>query len=421
MSGSGEAARVTPAAGSVVADLAPAARAVLRWLPTQEPSGAFAGQHDRVHCPGDGLHARVSLWWSDHPVHPGDRVGPPRGGLVPDAEATYSVAIPAGGYLWIEDGVLTRWQARAKPRAPLLRADGEAFEPARYSTVNPYFRRQYGRMTVPTIRTALTSAGLGPATDELLNQIVVGIAAASEPVVCDCSGDAPTAPAEPTGWTIPERLLQDPATLQVLVGEGDATHAGTVLWRLSEQIWDPVRVGRANAALAALDGVEDLAGRGSQTHDEPITEHTVAQIASQAVRWHGAAVVRTMPAWLLGWVMVAKPVLVAAAGQDDRVIAEGLDWADRVRVARVETQWHATASARLLISRSTQRLADLDDPDSGLWEHLAAPDSVDLRAQVPTRPDLSSERIGRFATRELVQRAYRCDVRSWLGLAGNQG
>ena len=420
MTGSGEAARVTPAAAAI-AELAPAARAVLRWLPTPEPSGAFAGQHDRVHCPGDDLHARVSLWWSEQPVHPGDRVGPPRGGLVPSADATYAVALPSGGYLWIEGGSLTRWQARAKPRVPLLRADGEVFEPARYSTVRPYFRRQYGRMTVPTIRTALTSAGLGPVTDELLNQIVGGIAAATDPVVCGCGGQSPTAPAEPTGWTIPDSLLQDPATLQVLVGEGDATQAAAVLWRLSERIWDPVRVGRANAALAALDGAEVLAAGAPVPPEEPITEHTVAQIASQAVRWHGAAVVRTMPAWLLGWVMVARPVLLLSAGQDDRAVAEGLDWADRVRVARVETQWHATASARLLISRSSQRLADLDDPDSGIWEHLAAPDSLDLRSHAPTRPDLSTDPIGRFATRELVQRAYRCDVRSWFGLARDQG
>lgn len=409
MVGTPESVAPTAAAGAA-SPLPPRARAVLRWLPTAAPSGAFAGQHDQVHCPDDELHARVSLWWSDGVVHPGDHVGPPRGGMVPGIEASYNVALPAGGYLAVEDGILTGWRAQRSRKAPLVRADGQHFEPGRYSVVQPYLHRHYARMSRSAVRAALSFTGQPEITDQEVAQVLQAIASATDPVLCDCSGGTPTSDASPCGLVIPESLLVDSGTLRVLVGEADAVESAATLWRLSGLIWDPVRVGRAMAAESVARNAGEPARGWPQA---PITEQAIAHIAAQAIRFHGTPVVRAMPAWLLGWVMVAKPVL-AAAEPHPLTASAALEVADRVRVARVETQWHAMAATRLFLSRSSSALNQLDDPGSVLWTGAGA--EVDLRQQNLTRPDASDEDICGMPLREAVRVAYHCDVRSWFGV-----
>ena len=161
MSGTPESMAATTGTGVDTA-LPPGARALLRWLPTSEPSGAFQGQHDQVHVPLGEHHARVCLWWSDGAVHPGDRVGPPRGGMAPGRDPSYEVALPSGGYLAVEDGVLTGWRAQGGGAATVVRADGQVFDPGRYSAVQPYFRRHYERMSRSAVRAALIALGHEP-------------------------------------------------------------------------------------------------------------------------------------------------------------------------------------------------------------------------------------------------------------------
>lgn len=392
--------------------LPPGARALLRWLPTPQPSGAFAGQHDQVHVPGGEHHARVSLWWSDGVVHPGDRVGPPRGGLVPGRGATYSVALPSGGYLWIADGVLLEWRAQSMPDQTVVRADGQAFDSGRYSAVQPYFRRHYARMTRSSVRAALTALGHEPAVPADVSRVLDVIAGAVDPIVCGCTGRTPTGTPAPLGLVVPESLLVDPGTIRILVGDADAVESAATIWRLSSLIWDPVRVGRALAA----ESVARTAGESSRGWPQaPITEQTVAHIAAQAIRYHGIPLVLAMPAWLLGWVMVAAPVL-GAADPSGKVRAAALEAADRVRVARVETQWHAMAATRLLLSRASRDMRALDDPSAPLWQQ-ASDEVIDLRGTAdPTRPDATDEPVCGMPLREAVRRAFHCDVRTWFGV-----
>lgn len=388
------------------------ARALLRWLPTSEPSGAFQGQHDRVHLPTDDQHARVCLWWSDSVVHPGDRVGPPRGGLVPGRNPNYHVALPSGGYLVVEGGEMTGWRARHDGSSPVLRADGQAFEPTRYSAIRPYFKRHYRRMNRSAVRAGLSALGHQPAAEHEVSLVLDLIDKAADPIVCGCAGGKPTGPETALGLVVPESLLVDTGTLRILVGEADAVEAAATLWRLSALVWDPVRVGRALAA----ESVARTSGESARGWPEgPITEQTVAQIAAQAIRYHGDQLVLAMPAWLLGWVMVARPVL-ASADPQGRLTSAALDVADRVRVARVETQWHAMAAARLLLSKASRDMRSLDDPSGPLWRS-AEHEVIDLRrGSEHQRPDSTDEPIGGIPLREAVRRAFHCDVRTWFGV-----
>ncbi len=401
---------VKAAAPAGEAPLPAGARALLRWLPTSEASGAFAGQHDQVHCPEHDVHARVNLWWSDGVVHPGDMVGSPRGGLVPGPNSTYCVALPVGGYLWVESGRLLGWRAQNMPGRPLLRADGQGFDPGRYSAVRPYFRRHYQGMTESAIRAALAGAGRDPVQPGDLSRIVAFIANAGQPVVCGCSGGVRTGSPAVLGLVVPESLLADAATLRVLVGESEPAEASATLWRLSALVWDPVQVGRAMAAEVVARNAGESARGWPQA---PITEQAVAHIAAQAIRHNGAAVVRAMPAWLLGWVMVAKEVL-GSADANPQTVGAALDAADRVRVARVETQWHAMSAARMLLNRTRADLHRLDDPRDQVWS--GDPDPVDLRATSAPRPDQSDEPVAGVTLREAVRLAYHCDVRTWFGV-----
>lgn len=415
MTGRPESIAATTGAGDEAA-LPAGARALLRWLPTSEPSGAFQGQHDQVHVPRGEQHARVCLWWSDGVVHPGDRVGPPRGGLVPGREPSYDVALPSGGYLSVEDGVLTQWRAQSAGAVPVVRADGQVFEPGRYSAVQPYFRRHYDRMTRSAVRAALTALGHEPATPDDVTRVLGAISAGADPIVCGCTGRTPSGTEGPLGLVVPESLLVDIGTLRILVGEAGAVEAAATLWRLSALVWDPVRVGRALAA----ESVARSSGESARGWPEaPITEQTVAHIAAQAIRYHGAQLVLAMPAWLLGWVMVARPVL-AAADPQGKLVAAALDVADRVRVARVETQWHAMAAARLLLSRASRDMHALDDPTATLWQPSAT-GVIDLRSGSDAlRPDSTEEPVSGIPLREAVRRAFHCDVRTWFGVIAEQ-
>jgi len=392
--------------------LSPAARSLLRWLPTAEPAGAFAGQHDQVHCPSRGLHARVNLWWSDEVVHPGTHVGPPRGGMAPGTAADYSVALPHGGYLWVEAGVLSGWQARTMPDAPLIRADGQIFDPGRYSAMHPYFRRHYDRVTASVLRSSL---GVREDKQGEAAQVLRAITESRDPVLCGCEGAAPTSPPGSFGLVMPEALLVDSGTLRVLLGEADSAEASATLWRLNSRIWDPARAGRALAAEA----VARSSGESARGWPEaPTTEQAVAHVAAQAIRFHGAALVAAMPAWLLGWVMVAGPVLATVGGRDGDV-AQALDASDRVRIARVETQLHAMAAARLMLSRSSTQLEHLADPTDLAQRGPTAAAPVDVtEAAMTRRPDQASEQVGGLALRDAVRLAYQHDARSWFALLG---
>jgi len=332
--------------------------------------------------------------------------------MVPGNEPSYSVALPTGGYLWVEAGTLMGWRASSVKANPLLRADGESFDLGRYSAVHPYFRRHYEHMTESALRAALGAQGHEPALPGDLSRVLETIQAANDPVVCTCTGGVRTGNPTPLGLVVPESLLVDDGTLRVLVGDADAAEAAATLWRLTSLIWDPVRVGRALAAEAVARNCGEAARGWPRA---PITEQHVAHIAAQAIRYHGEAVVRSMPAWLLGWVMVAKPVLTAA-DPPGRTVPAALEAADRIRVARVETQWHASAATRLMINRSSAEINRIDDPASDIWMQ-AAEGIVDVRGHtVPARPDQSDEPVGGMPLREAVRLAYHCDVRSWFGV-----
>jgi hypothetical protein len=367
-----------------------------------------------VHCPDNDLHARVSLWWSDGVVHPGDHVGPPRGGLVPGRHPSYRIALPAGGYLIVEDGVLVGWSGRHDPTAPIVRADGQQFDIRRHSKAEPYFRDHYQQMKASDVRAALAERGPTALGGREVAGVLGAISAATDPVVCGCTGRTPTAQPPPLTLVVPEPLLLDAGTLRVLVGEADAVESVATLWRLSGAIWDPARVGRARAAEADARNSGESA-RGWPL--APVTEQAVAQIAAQAVRHHGAALVHAMPAWLLGWVMIAGPVL-SAGQRADAGCAAALDAADRVRVARVETQWQAAAAARALLHRSSSELQQIDDPESVVWSEGRR--EVDLRQPNQSRPDRSDEQVAGMTLRDAAELAYRCDVRTWLSVLAEQ-
>ncbi len=425
MTPTGDARRARSAARAETAPTtaasSPAVRALLRWLPTIDPAGAFGGQHDAVHICGTdgrpGIHARVSLWWWPGVVHVGDAVGAPRGGLVPGRRPSYAVALPVGGYALVVDGVLIGWRRTPPTTGPVLRADGELFDPQE----RPYFRRDYRRMTPDSVAAALTAAG-GAGTSAEISAVLSAVAASRSPRLCSCDRsdgtDGPPSVQGQPGWRLPADLVSDATTLRVLAGETDADQAAALLWQLSRRVWDPVRAGRALAAHTTAqrggDPVADSPGA-------PITEDIVAQVAAQAVRWHGVHVVRRMPAWLIGWVMVAAPVL-ADLRPDGGPVDEALLAADRVRLVRVEVQWQAMAAARALIARAATALAELDDPDALVWRALEADHTmVDVRHSPESDEAFEGYLNENLSLREAVRRAYRCDARSWVGLFTENG
>lgn len=392
-----------------------AVRAVLRWLPTVQPSGAFNGQHDLVHLPEQGIHARVCLWWSAGVVHPGDVVGPPRGGLVP-ANADYAVALPAGGFLLVDAGRLVGWSPQPVDRRPLVRADGEHFDPADYGPSAPYTQAHYLALSAVSAQDALRRSRSGledlPVRSIEVEEILQRIAVASNPVVCGCVGQTPTSAPTSPPWQFPRDLLGDPQVLRVLTGIASRDETVALLWKLTAQIWDPARVGRAMAA-------ESVARAGQEASTDwpsaPMTEQIVAQVAAQGLRHHGVGVVRRMPAWLLGWVMIAEPVLAEVAG-NEHVRADALLVADQVRLSRVDTQWHAMTAARALLEAVGPALDGLDDPTTHAWHTLKVSETlVDIRHSASVaRPDQVNRKVAGTTVRDAVRMAYRSDVRSWV-------
>lgn len=336
--------------------------AVCRWLPQPYPSGAFTGRHDRIHV-GDrqGL---AALWWSELPVHQGEYVGPPRGGLAPEPTPSYDVAMPPGGFLHIAHGVVSGWSD--EPESGLIiRADGDSLDPTDHESVQPYFLDQYRALSPAQCEAALAQVArrrlprfAGPRSpqredrvpvDVLVTALQDRIATARPPVICRCDvpGAEPPRWPRPRGGHIPAALLRHGGAIATLAGLGTADDAVDVVWRLTRELADPTRAGLVRAAeSAARRSADSMSG----WPDAPLTEEAVALVAAQAVRWHGSSAVSGLPFWTLGWIFLARPVLdrlVSHVAEPDRiaVLAAAMDRADEVRVNRAERMWAAANEA----------------------------------------------------------------------------
>lgn len=371
--------------------------AVCRWLPQANPAGAFSGRHDRIHV--DNRHGLVNLWWEHAVVHQGHYVGPPRGGLVPDPSADYSVAMPTGGYLHVEAGVVTAWNDAPGP-GQLIRADGDSFDPADYTAERPYFKWQYKLMDLGDCRRAILGVqrrrlhGLNPPTETSANQprdprsdvedsarALLHLVAEAEPtVVCDCTGDqrgsAPTSWPYRGGSVVPNALLGHASAMATMAGAGNPDDAVDVVWRLTRDLADPAQAGLVQAAEAVARRLESsVAGMP----DAPLTEEAVALVAAQAVRWHGSTVVPRLPFWTLGWIFLAGPLLeeLRSTILDPDQLQEALDKADAVRVERASQVWKAANDAAVGLAE----LAQLADGDAELRPSDVA-GVIDLRAPI---------------------------------------
>lgn len=335
---------------------------VCRWLPQPFPSGAFSGRHDLVHV-GE-RQAFVNLWLSDVPVHAGDYVGPPRGGLVPGQQPDYDVAMPAGGYLNVRAGVLVGWSDSADS-GQLLRADGDRFQPEAHGPAWPYLMAHYRAMTqddrlnaLATVRrrrlsvhsqTDSADADAPPVQRQAEAQAISDwVAASRQPEVCDCETDSGTPVGTPRrGRSVPGALLTHGGAITTLVGQGTPEEACDAVWRLTRALADPTQAGLVRAAeAAARRSAEGMSG----WPDGPLTEEAVALVAAQALRWHGSAVAPQLPFWTLGWIFVAGPVMDALLGggslaRRERLRRRLLDRADRTRMERVAHTWAAAHSA----------------------------------------------------------------------------
>jgi hypothetical protein len=377
----------------------PEVLAVCRWLPQASPAGAFSGRHDRIHI-GD-RHGLVNLWWEHAVVHEGHYVGPPRGGLVPDPSADYSVAMPAGGYLQVEAGVVGPWQD-SPGRGRLIRADGDSFDPAEYDAQRPYFKWQYQSMGLDDCRRAIlavqrrrlrgSNSPVGtaanqpgdPRTDaEDSARALLKLVAEVEPtVVCDCARTARAS--EPSVWpyrggfVVPNALLGHASAMATMAGAGNPDDAVDVVWRLTGALANPAQIGLVQAAEAAARRLDSsVAGMP----DAPLTEEAVALVAAQAVRWHGSTVVPRLPFWTLGWIFLADPLLeelgALVLGPDQ--LQKALDQADRVRVERASQVWQAANDA----AAGLAEMSELIEGDVELRPSDVA-GVVDLRA--PANP-----------------------------------
>lgn len=413
----------------------PDALAVCRWLPQAYPSGAFSGRHDRVHV--DSRHGLVNLWWEDTVVHQGHYVGPPRGGLAADPSADYSVAMPAGGYLQVEAGVVATWRDTPGP-GPLIRADGESFSPDDYTAERPYFTWQYQSMALNDCRRGILGVqhrslrGLSSPAETSANQpgdprsdveesaraLLQLIAEAEPTVVCDCDSSRPTPNREiwphRGGSVVPSALLQHASAMATMAGAGNPDDAIDVVWRLTSELADPAQVGLVQAAEAAARRIESsVAGMP----DAPLTEEAVALVAAQAVRWHGATVVPRLPFWTLGWIFLASPLLeeLQTGLHHPQQLRWALDQADRVRVERARRVWQSAHEA----AAGLAELAAFVDSDSELRPSDVA-GVVDLRAAIesptkkpPRQPQVPMQRTSG------EHRAYSQDIKTVLAEFSN--
>lgn len=382
-------------------------RAVCRWLPQPQPWGAFTGRHDYVHV--GTRQGRLNLWWADFCAHVGDYVGPPRGGLVPDPDADYDVAMPSGGYLHVRDGRIDSWDD-LRSAAPVLRADGEVFRAERYGPSYPYWLADYQAMTQDDRLNALAgvrrrrdvaSADTAVQADGLADAVAAWVAAAALPDDCSCHPTTPGRPAR--GMDVPGALLRHGGAVATLTGMGDADHAADVVWSLTHALADPEQAGLVRAAeVAARRSADSVAG----WPDGPLTEEAVALVAAQALRWHGDRIVGRLPFWVMGWIFIASPVFEqllpqAPSTERNRLRREVLRRADLVRVDRVTQTWAAAHQAGQMLQRYS---ALVDSPTTITAENAVidlrdAPSSV---AAPPTPPEAYrrsvAEMIGTIAS-----------------------
>ncbi len=356
--------------------------AVCRWLPQPQPWGAFTGRHDYVHV--NQRQGRVNLWWSNVCLHPGHYVGPPRGGLVPDTQPDYDIAMPSGGFLRVRGGVLSDWSDSSSAH-PVVRADGEVFHEHKYGPPNPYWLSDYRAMTDDDMRNALAGVrrlrdpeGQDQTTDcaSLVTAIAARVSASLMPDMCTCSDPDRDYPLR--GMDVPGALLRNSAAISVLTGAADARTARDVVWGLTRDLADPEQAGLVRAAeVAARRANDSVAG----WPDGPITEESVALVAAQALRWHGHHIAGDLPFWVLGWIFVARPVLESllpegSQTERNRIKREILRLADRVRVVRVAQTWAAAHQA----DRVLQQFATLADSPTTI---TAANAVIDLRDRTP--------------------------------------
>lgn len=384
--------------------LSPDVQTVCRWLPQPHPSGAFSGRHDRIHV--GNRHGLVNLWGEPTAVHLGDYVGPPRGGLIPNQKASYSVAMPAGGYLHVEQGILASWSNNPGPEF-LVRADGELFDPTDYSTLLPYFKSQYAAMSAADCRRAILGVrrrrlGVGPGASETpanqasdprtesevqvqsLRQL---IARSGAPITCECDRDQRSAgtPIWPyrNGASIPSALLRHASAMATMTGVGNPDDAIDVIWRLTGDLADPLRAGLVKAAESAarrFDSSRDAMSMAGMP-EAPLTEEAVSLVAAQAVRWHGASIVPRLPFWTLGWIFLARPVLqeleTNRLGPDE--LQRALDQADRIRVDRAHQVWAVANDATSALAKITELANSKNDLGPNDLSNV-----IDLRADDST-------------------------------------
>ena len=375
--------------------------AVCRWLPQAYPWGAFTGRHDRVHF--GARQGFVNLWWSDHTVHVGEYVGPPRGGLIPDPAANYNVAMPAGGYLHVQRGTFVNW-AMQPTDDPIVRADGEAFSPQAYGPAQPYWLSQYQAMTqedrlnslaavhrrslqsssarsdAPASSAVVPEPRPEPHRDHHAQAISEWVRSSRQPVVCGCDSNSammhPGLTLNGRGLNVPNALLRHGGAVATLAGMGGADDACDVVWNLTYALADPAQAGLVRAAeVAARRSADTVSG----WPDGPLTEDAVALVAAQALRWHGRQVAERLPFWTLGWIFMAGPILddllpPLPHNQLSRLRAKVLDQADRVRVDRVLRTWAAANDA----SKAIQSAQDAASETTPFTPERAA-EVIDLR------------------------------------------
>ena len=345
---------------------------VCRWLPQPFPFGAFSGQYDVVHV--SGRQALVNLWMSSAPVHEGDYVGPPRGGLVPGRFPDYDVAMPSGGYLRIRAGVLQDWNDERAP-VDLIRADGDAYLAEAYGPSSPYLVEHYQAMTeddrlnaLATLRRRRVSVD-GRAGGELddgrpspqrtyeSRAIAQWVETSRAPSLCECLvadiGNATKRTVR--SRQLPTSLLSH-EVIPTVVGSGTAEQASEVVLRLSTLLAGPERTGLVHAAEAeARRCAESVTG----WPDQPITEEAVAMVAAQALRWHGLEVAPHLPFWTLGWIFVSSPVLDELLGGDSltrrKLRRDVLDRADQLRMRRVAHTWAMANHAEQQLDLASQQ------------------------------------------------------------------
>ena len=337
---------------------------VCRWLPQPFPSGAFSGRHDVVHV-GD-RQAFVNLWLSEAPVHAGDYVGPPRGGLVPRHDADYDVVMPAGGSLNIRGGVLRGW-AESDTGVRQVRADGEEYLSGVYGPARPYLVAHYRAMSrddqlnaLAAVRRRRLSVDGQPQPEgddsptppvRLQQAEAIGewVSSSRSPRTCTCRVDEPRGSGATSKHNrgVPGALLAQGGAIATMVGQASPEEACEVVWRLTRALTHPTQAGLMHAAeVAARRAAEQVSG----WPDGPLTEDAVALVAAQALRWHGMSVAPRLPFWTLGWIFVARPIMDQLLPDPTHVGRERLrravlDRADRTRMQRVTHAWTAAHNA----------------------------------------------------------------------------